>query len=235
VKNVLPPLCQPTFLLEWVDVNSNLYVYTALQVAKFPLVHLEAGGWYLDCSQGFVPDAEESLYSSLVSSGPEVIELEEDSEEDNPAPLSNDKDVASIKGKSKDKKVASSQVSTHSFTKTSVQHCWSSHHRGWKSNRHSICPCPDLVAAPSHSGATISYVPCKRKAVAPDTSTTSFERSSSISLIENVDMGELIEDLMKTKVSPPAYRRIQEFLTKVRIPLSYFIISFHTVPHSMFF
>ena len=58
-------------------------------------------------------------------------------------------------------------------------------------------------------------MPRKRKAVALDTSLTSSERSSSLSLIENVDMGELIEDLMKTKVLPPIYCCIQEFLPKV--------------------
>jgi hypothetical protein len=78
VKNVLLPSCLPTFLLDWIDINSNLCVYTAIQVAKFPHMHLEAGGWYLDCSCGFVPDEEESIYSSLVSSAPDVIELEEE-------------------------------------------------------------------------------------------------------------------------------------------------------------
>ena len=53
-----------------------------------------------------------------------------------------------------------------------------------------------------------------RKSVAPETSATSFEKSSSLSLIENVDMGELIEDLMRTKVTFPAYHRMHEFLTK---------------------
>jgi hypothetical protein len=55
VKNALPPLCLPGFLLDWVDVNSNICVYTAMQIAKFPHVHLVADGWYLDCSHGFVP------------------------------------------------------------------------------------------------------------------------------------------------------------------------------------
>jgi hypothetical protein len=66
-----------------------------MQAAKFPHVHLEAGGWYLDCSRGFVPDEEESLYSSLVSSAPDVIELEK--EPDMPAPQSIEKDVAPVK------------------------------------------------------------------------------------------------------------------------------------------
>ena len=60
-------------------------------------------------------------------------------------------------------------------------------------------------------------MPRKRKAVAPDTSATSAEMSTSYSLIENVDMVDLIEDLMKSKIQPPAYRRIQEFLAKVFI------------------
>ena len=124
MKNVLSLSCLPAFLLDWVDVHFNLCVYTAMQVAKFPHVHLLAGGWYLDCSRGFVPDAEAYLYNSLVTSAPEVIELEEEPEEDNPAPPSHEKDVASVKGKGKGRKLvplASSKVSTRSFTKASVQ------------------------------------------------------------------------------------------------------------------
>jgi hypothetical protein len=92
-------------------------------------------------------------------------------------------------------------------------------------------PPPNHVAAPSHSGATIPSMPRKRKVVALDTSATSSERSSSLSLIENVNMGELIEDLMKTKVSPPAYRRIQDFLTKVCMSFYCFSLSFIVIEH----
>jgi hypothetical protein len=88
---------------------------------------------------------------------------------------------------------------------------------------------PDPIAVPSHSGATIPSVARKRKVVAPDTSATLSERSSSLSLIENVDMGELIKDHMKMKVPPPAYRRIQDFLTKVCMSISCFIHSFFGV------
>ena len=219
MKNVLSLSCLPAFLLDWVDVHSNLCVYTAMQVAKFPHVHLLAGGWYLDCSRGFVPDAEAYLYNSLVTSAPEVIELEEEPEEDNPAPPSHEKDVASVKGKGKGRKLvplASSQVSTRSFTKASVQRTAGPATTvvGSPSATPSA-PLPSPIAAPSHSGATNSSVPHKRKVVAPDTFATSSERSSSLSLIENVDMGDLIEELVTTKVPPLAYRRIQDFLTKV--------------------
>ena len=77
-------------------------------------------------------------------------------------------------------------------------------------------------------------MPHKRKVVAPDTYATSSERSSSLSLIENVDMGELIEDLMTTKIPPPAYRRIQEFLTKVCVPSYCCVHSFHVIQHGFF-
>jgi hypothetical protein len=78
-------------------------------------------------------------------------------------------------------------------------------------------------------------VPRKRKAVAPDTSATSSDMSSSLFLIENVDMGELIEDLMKTKVPHPAYRRIQDFLTKVCLHSYCFIPSFNVFDHFFIF
>jgi hypothetical protein len=73
VKNVFPPSSLPIFLSDWVDVYSNLCVYRAMQVTKFPHVHLEVGGWYLDCSRGFVPNEEESPYCSLVSSAPRSL------------------------------------------------------------------------------------------------------------------------------------------------------------------
>ena len=208
MKNVLSPSSLPAFLFDWVDVDSNFCVYTAMQVAKFPHVHLEVGGWYLDCSRGFVPDEEESLYNSLVSSAPEVIELEEEPEEHMPTPQSIEKDVAPVKGKGKGRKLVpliSSQVSTRSFRKASVQHTVAPATTvvGSPSATPSA-PHPNPPHVPSHSSATIPSVPRKRKVVAPNTSATASERSTSLSLIEKMDMVELIEDLMKTKVLPPA-------------------------------
>ena len=95
-------------------------------------------------------------------------------------------------------------------------------------------PAPNLITASSYSGATIPSMPRKRNAIGPDISTTSSERSSSLSFIKNVDMGKLIEDLIKTKVPPPAYRRIQEFLNKVCTPFYYFIHSFHGIKYFLF-
>jgi hypothetical protein len=219
VKNALPRSSLPSFLEDWLDMRYSHCVYTLMQITKFPQPHLVAGGWYLDCSRGFVPELEESLYSNLVSSAPEVIELEEEPEEiDIPAPHAIVKEVGSAKGKGKGKKVASSQVSTRSYTKASVQRTAAPATTvvGSPSATPSAIA-PDLIPAPSQSPLTLPSVPCKRKAVAPDTSSTSLEKSSSHVLIENVDMGELIEDFMRTKVQPPAYRRIQEFLTKVSV------------------
>jgi hypothetical protein len=70
LKNVYPQSTLPIFLLDWVDQDSDLCVYTTMQLAKFPRVHLVAGGWYLDCSRGFVPDVEKYLYNNLVTSAP---------------------------------------------------------------------------------------------------------------------------------------------------------------------
>ena len=75
VQNTLLFSYLPTFLLNWIDDNSNFCVYTSIQLAKFSLVQLVDVGWYLDCSHGFVPKVEEALYNSLVSSTIKVIEL----------------------------------------------------------------------------------------------------------------------------------------------------------------
>ena len=186
-----------------------------MQLVKFLCVHLVIGGWYLDCSRGFVLDVEEPLYSIFASSTPEVIELEEEPEEDeNLAPPTNDKEVAPVKATGSGKRVASSQVSTRFFTKAFVQHTPATTVVA-SPMAASSAPSWDHVPTLSHSGVTFPSVPRKRKTVAPETSATSLENSSSLSLIENVDMGDLIEDLMRSKVPPLAYRLIQEFLTKV--------------------
>jgi hypothetical protein len=96
-KNVFPRSSLPSYLEDWLTERYSHCVYTLMQLATFPRVHLVTGGWYLDCSRGFVPEAEEALYSSLVSSAPEVIELEEEPEEDeNPAPPPIVKEVGSV-------------------------------------------------------------------------------------------------------------------------------------------
>ncbi len=227
-KNALPSSSLPSYLEDWLDERYSHCVYTLMQLHKFPRAHLVAGGWYLDCSRGFVPEAEEALYSGLVSSAPEVIQLEEEPEEDEkPAPPPIVKEVGSAKGKGKGKRVATSQKSTRSYTKVSVQPTPvpAATVVGSPSATPSAIA-PDVAPAPSHSGVTIPSVPRKRKALAPDTSATSSEKSSSLALIENVDMGELIEELMRTKVPPPAYRRVQDFLTRVSATFSCFPVRF---------
>ena len=112
--------------------------------------------------------------------------------------------------------MASSQVSTRSYFKASVQ-CTPAPATtivGIPTATPSVVA-PDLFLAPSHSGVALPSVPRKRKAVAPDMFATSSEKSSSLSLIKNVNMEEFIEDLMKTKIQPPAYCCIQELIAKV--------------------
>ena len=202
MKNAILFLSLLSFLDNWIDDNSNLCVYTPMQLEKFSCLHLMAGGWYLDCSHGFVLDVEEPFYNSLASFALEVIKLEEEPEEyENPAPPTNHKEIAPVKAKGKGKRVASSQVSTRSFTKASVQRTAAPATTVVGSPTTTLsAPSRDHVPAPSHSGVTIPSVPRKRKAIAPHTSATSLEKSSSLFLIENVDMGNLIKDLMRSKV-----------------------------------
>ena len=114
-----------------------------MQVAKYPTSHLEACGWYLDCSRAFVPDEEEAHYGNLVNSGPDVIELDEDPDEPTLAPPSVEKDVAPVKGKGRGKNVlahASSQVSSRSNAKASVQH--------------NVAPATTVVGSPTGTPST---------------------------------------------------------------------------------
>ena len=99
----------------------------------------------------------------------------------------------------------------------------------------SVAPSATLAgmdSTPSHNDVSILYMLHRRRAIASDTSATSLERPSFISLIENVDMGKFIEDLMKTKFLPLAYYRIHWFLTKICVPI--FVFS-HFVGSIFFF
>ena len=51
---------------------SSICVYTTTQTTKFLESHLQAGGWYLHCSGGFVHGEEKPLFASLVSSAPMI-------------------------------------------------------------------------------------------------------------------------------------------------------------------
>ena len=79
VKNALASSSLPTYLSDWVNVFSNLCVYMTTQTTKFPTSHLQAGGWYLDCSRGFVHGKKKVFSASLVSSALEeyIVPFEE--------------------------------------------------------------------------------------------------------------------------------------------------------------
>ena len=77
-------------------------MYIEQQVARFPFFHLEAGGWYLDYFEGFVPKAEEALFSSLVDTAPvKPVPLEEPEEVQPQHELAKDKAAKPVKGKGK--------------------------------------------------------------------------------------------------------------------------------------
>ena len=231
MKNALPSSCLPNFLLHWVDVHSDLCVYTALQIAKFSESHLQAGGWYLDCSFGFVPAEEKPLFSSLVSSAPEEIivpfEVPDLVELPPPPPKA-------PKGKGRAKNAAiqeTSQLPTRSAAKTplpkpNLQQSPSSTPSIAPSVAPSITPSasrPQTIATPSHSGTSLLSLPRKRKAALLDTTATSSEAHNTETLIENVDMVQLMLDSDVAGGPLPAYTRIQDFIAKVCIfSLSHF-------------
>ena len=130
--------------------------------------------------------------------------MEEKSEEDNNVFPSNEKEVTYVKGKGKGRKIiahASSQVSICSFTKALVQRTTAPTTTVVRSPTATPSAlAPYIVAAPSQSRATIPLVPHKNKVVESNTSVVSLEKSSSLSFIKNVDMEELIQDFIKTKV-----------------------------------
>ena len=222
-KNALASSSLPTYLSDWVNVLSSLCVYTTTQTTKFPESHLQAGGWYLDCSGGFVPGEEKPLFASLVSSAPEenIVTFEEPDIVELPPPP-----PKAPKGKGRAKNTAtqaSSQVVTRSASKTPVEPpTFLRSPSSAPSVAPSVAPSgtpsafrPQSIATPSHSGTSLLSLPRKRKAALLDTSATSSESPNTLALIENVDMVQLMLDSELAGGPLPAYTRIQEFIAKV--------------------
>ena len=217
---------------------SRLCVYTTTQTTKFPKSHLHAGGWYLDCSRGFVLGEEKLLFPSLVSSGPDenIVTFEEpDIVELLPSP------PKAPKRKGRAKKTATqafSQVVTRSVSKTPVEPP-----TFLRSPSSALSVVPTVVPSDtpstfgsqsiiihSHSGTSLLSLPRKRKAALLDTSATCSESPSTLALIENVDMVQLMLDSELAGGPFPAYTRIQEFIANVCIfPVDIFQVFFFLV------
>ena len=169
-------------------------------MARFPFFHLEAGGWYLDCSKCFVSKAKEVLFSSLVDTAlVEPMPLEEPEEVQPQIKLAKNKAAKPVKGKSKKAtaqaaQASQAQVTTRSTSKAFAQP--STAHAATDVGSSSVVPStassitPSALAlAPSQSKANAPIVPCKRKVVALDTNATSSEVHSTYSLIEKSQHG----------------------------------------------
>ena len=225
VKNALASSSLPAYLSDWVNVFSSLCVYTTAQTNKFSELHLQGGGWYLDCAAGFVPGEEKALFASLVGSAPDdnIVTFEEPDIVELPPPP-----PKAPRGKGRAKKTAtqaSSQVLTRSASKTPVEPPTFPHSPSIApSVAPSLAPSgtpsafrPQSLSTPSHSGTSLLSLPRKRKAALLDTSATSSESPNTLALIENVDMVQLMLDSEVAGGPLPAYTRIQEFIANVCI------------------
>ena len=180
-----------------------------------------------------MPEEEKPLFSSLVSSAPEVsiVPFEElDIVELPPPPPKAPK----AKGRGKNP----GTQSTRSASKTPVQPPTFLQSPPTTpavapspapSAAPSITPSasrPQPIATPSHSGTSLLSLPRKRKAAVLETSATSSDLPTTLSFIENVDMVQLMLDCDLAGGPLPAYTRIQEFIAKVCV----FFIGIHQTP-----
>ena len=233
-KNALASFSLPAYLSEWVSVLSSLCMYMTAQTTKFLESHLQAAGWYLDCSAGFVPGEENLLFASLVSSVPEenIVTFEEPDIFELPRPS-----PKAPRGKGRAKTTAtaaSSQVVTRSASKTPTQPpTFLRSPSITPSVAPSVVPTsipsafgPQFIDTP-YSGISLLSLPRKRKAALLDTSATSSEALNTLTLIKNVDMVQLMLDSELARGPFPRYTRIQEFIAKVCIiPSSFFMLFF---------
>ena len=161
--------------------------------------------------------AEEKIFfSSLVSCAPEdsIVPFEKPDIVELPPPPPN-----TPKGKGRAKNTATqvtSHIPTRSAPKTPIQPpTVLQSPSGTPSFAPSLAPFitlsasrAQIIATPSHSGTYLFSLPRKRKAALLDTSATSSESPTTLALIENVDMVQLMLDSELAGGTLPAYTRI---------------------------
>ena len=217
------PTFAPIYFDTYFDPDDEDFMFKKLQVERFPLPHLKAGAWYLDCVGGFVPSMENDLHRFLAQSAPiGVVEVEVE-----PSPavkVEKEKTKKAKKGKKGKGKAApveapsTANVATCSGTKAAAEASPALDVTGVGSP--SMRPLP-VVEPSSQSEALISQLPPevqKRKAVAPDASVTSLGLISVSSLVENADMESIILAYIETNAQDAIYTRIQDFLGHVSFP-----------------
>ena len=208
-----------------------------MPLLKFPHVHLLAGGWYLDYSRGFVPEVENPFTTALLALPLRCLNWKKSRKKI--FPLLNPLRRMLRPSKVRARVGRLSPMHLPKFLLVLTPRL--------PFNALLLQPLPWLEVLPPflQSLSPIHYQ------LRPTTAQPSHrclanvrllhrihrqlpQRSSSLSLIENVDMEELIEDFFKTKIQSPAYRRIQEFLTKVCMLFFCFILSFLRVQYLFF-
>lgn len=204
------------------DDSSKEFMFTKLQVSQYPASHLTGVGWYIDCAGGFVPVSEEALHRDLMATSPlELIDLEISEQPNEQQEPQRERAVKTAKGKGKKDKqgiipptqASQANVVTRSASNFTAQTSALPSATGVGSP--SIAPTMLLPDFSQSEGTVPGVLLRKKKTILPDASVTSSESFTVSTLIENVDMAELIETFTATKVHDPRYTRIQEFLTKV--------------------
>ena len=222
-KDAVLPAFALAYFDTYFDPDDNDYMFMKLQAERFPLPHLKAVAWYLDCVGGFVPSMENDLHCSLAKSAP--VGVVEDEVEPSPVMEVEKEKIEKAKKRKKGKGKATvaeapsiANVATCSTTKAPSESSAAPNVMGVGSL--SMEPL-SLVKPPSQSEAPVSQLPPevrKRKVVALEASVTSSGLISVSSLIENADMESLILAYMQTSAHNAIYTRIQDFLGHVSFP-----------------
>ena len=125
-KGAVSPTFAPAYFNTYFDPDDEDFMFTKLQVERFPLPHLKAGAWYLDCVGGFVLSVEDDLHCSLAKSAP-VSVVQDEVEPSPPMEVEKEKIEKGKKGKKGKGKAAAAEapstanVATCSTTKATAE------------------------------------------------------------------------------------------------------------------
>ena len=157
-KGAISSAFAPAYFDTYFKPDDEDFIFMKLQVERFPLPHLKAGAWYLDCVGGFMPSMENDLHRFLVENAP-VSVVKDEVEPSLAVEVEKEKKKKAMKGK-KDKGKApiaktpsTANAATCSATKATTEVSAAPDVTGVGSP--SMGPLP-LLELPSQSEASVS-------------------------------------------------------------------------------
>lgn len=241
-KQAIPSHSIPPYFGAWVQLSSDLCMYTPIQQKRYALNHLQAGCWYLDCPAGYTPDEEVEIRHALdASSSPSAgaADVMDITEEDSVQPARGE-GSSSKKGR---KTKAAKEMATQPMDATTVAASSlpsspavvADGHVAIREHGTSAQVSSQLHPSSSVLEATEQLRGQRKFQQMPSSSTSIGQALPVLVMLENASLFAVMETLGTPTGPDPLWSKLHEFVSKVyhlsfvSKCLSFYFVSFFSL------